>query len=822
MQTLWQDLRYGARMLLKHPGFTLIAVLTLALGIGANTAIFTVINGVLLRPLPYDEPHRLVMLWESDPRRNIEQQRVAPPNLAEWREQSRSFEDIAYWSGSGDFNLVTADGSEKANCAYVTSSLFSTLRVRPRLGRAFLPEEDQLEGPRVALLSHEYWQRRFAADPQVIGRTLTVDTFGRRVYTIAGVMPPGFRFPNQAEIWLPVGWDGIPRHRRGNWLSVIARLKDGVSLTQAQAELSTFQARIEQQHREAAVSSQVAVIPLLEQTLGRNLRLALMVLWGVVGCVLLIACANVANLLLARAAGRQKEIAIRLALGGSRWRIVRQLLTESMLLAIVGAGLGVLLANWSLHLLIAFNADHVPRLSETRLDGRSLAFTLFAACLTGLLSGLAPAWQTTKPDLPTLNAALKDSGRGASDGVQRSRLRGLLVVAEVALSMVLLAGAGLMIRSFAQMTRVDRGFEPEHLLTAKLDFSISGFTTWVRATGTRPQVTIRELIERLKNQPGVQAAAAVSDKAGFQITVEGRQTGAEEDYPRTSFQGITPDYFRAMGIPLLRGRTVSESDTLEAPRVAILTGALARRLFPNENPLGKRIYPGRLNPGQAGQADPWTKVSNWAEVIGVVADVKSLNLDPKVESNIYVPYWQWPMQSPTLAVRTAGNPANLAAAIYSEVKALNKSLPRPKVQTMNERLSEIVAQPRFQTLLLGLFGLLTLVLVSAGVYGVVSYSVAQRTHEIGVRMALGAEPQDVLKLVIGQGMKLALLGIGLGLAGALALTRLLKTLLFDVSATDPLAFGSAALLLAGVVLLACYIPARRAARVDPMVALRCE
>ncbi|MGH9935829.1 MAG: ABC transporter permease, partial [Blastocatellia bacterium] len=579
MQVLWQDLRYGVRMLLKKPGFTSIAVITLGLGIGANTAIFTVINGVLLRPLPYDEPDRLVMLWESNPRRNIEQQPVLSPNLAAWREQSRSFENIAYWpsgvSGGGEFNLVTADGIEKAKCVYVTSNLFATLGVKPRIGRVFLPEEDQLEGNRPALLSYEYWQRRFAADSNVIGRTLTVDTFGRRNYTIVGVMEPGFRFPDQTEIWLPpnfrlVGWDGLPRDRPGGrWLLAIARLKDGVSLARARAEMNTIQARIEQQRPQSLSGSHVIVIPLLEQTLGARLRSALLILWGVVTCVLLIACANVANLLLARAADRQREIAIRLALGGSRRRMIRQLLTESLLLALAGGVVGALLAHWSLKLLIAFNADHVPRLSETRpvlLDGWSLAFTLSVACLTSLLFGLAPAWQTTRPDL---NIALKDGARGATEGAPRGRLRNLLVVVEVALSVTLLIGTALMIRSFAQMTRVDRGFEPERLLTAKLDFSTSGFTTWVRATETRPQVTIRELIERLKNQPGVQSAGAASDSAGMQITVEGRQTGVEEDYPRTHFQGVTPDYFRAMGIPLLRGRAFTESDALETPRVAI-------------------------------------------------------------------------------------------------------------------------------------------------------------------------------------------------------------------------------------------------------------
>ena len=816
---LWQDLRYGTRTLLRQPAFTLIAVLTLALGVGANTAIFTVVNGVLLRPLPFDEPEQLVRLWESDPRRSTEPQLVAPPNLAEWRAQTHSFEHIGYWSGTGDFNLVTDEGTEKARCAYVSSDLFATLRVRPFLGRLFLPEEDQKEGPRVALLGYEYWQRQFASDPQVLGQTVTVDTFGRRVYTIVGVLPAGFRFPNQTEIYLPVGWDGLPRQRRGPWLSVLARLKDGITPAQAQAELNVIQANLAQQNPEAFIGSETAVIPLLEQTLGRNLRLALLLLWGVVACVLLIACANVANLLLARAADRQKEIAIRLAVGGSRWRLMRQLLTESLLLAFLGSGLGILLAHWSLKLLVAFNADHVPRLNETRLDGWSFGFTLLLACVTSLLFGLAPAWQMTKPDL---TVALKESGKGASANLQRSRLRSLLVVAEVALSLILLVAASLMLRSFAQMTQVNRGLEPEHLLTAKLDFSVSGFTTWMSATETRPQVTVHELVNRLQNQPGVQSVAAVSDKATISVTVEGRQTGREEDYPRSSFQCVTPDYFRAMGIPLLRGRPVSESDTLEAPRVAILSESLARQLFGDHDPVGKRIHPSRLNPGQVAEPDRRLNISNWTEIIGVAADVKSMNLDPQIETNVYVPYWQWPMQSPTLIVATTGNPANLTAALYSEVKALNKGLPAPKVQTMNERLADIVAEPRFQTLLLILFGLLTLVLVSAGIFGVASYSVAQRTHEIGIRMALGATPPAVLKLVIGQGMKLAVCGIALGLAGAWALTRLLKTLLFGVSATDSLSFGLAVLLLASVVLLACYLPARRAARIDPQTALRHE
>ena len=819
MADLWQDLRYGVRTLIRQPGFTLLAVLTLALGIGANTAIFTVVKDVLLRPLPYEEPEQLVRLWESHPRRKIEQQLVAPPNLVEWRAQAHSFENLGYWTGAGEFNLVTREGSEKAHCAYVSAELFATLRVRPLLGRVFVPEEDQPEGPPVALLGHEYWQRRFAADPQVLGQTLTVDTFGRRVYTIVGVLPPGFSLPKQTEIWLPVGWDGIPRQRRGPWLAVLARLKKGIPLEQAQAELSMIQASLARQNPEALIGSQVSVIPLLEQTLGRNLRLALLLLWGVVTCVLIIACANVANLLLARAAERQKEMAIRLALGGSRWRLLRQLLTESLLLAGLGGGLGVLLAGWSLRLLIAFNANQVPRLQETRLDGWSLGFTLLTVCLTGLLFGLAPAWQTTQPDV---NSALKDRSHGSSSGLQRGRLRNFLVMMEVALSLMLLVAVSLMLRSFAQLTRLPRGFEPENLLLAKLDFSVSGFTTWVRPTETRPQVTLYKLISRLQAQPGLQAVAAVSDKATMSITVAGRQTGREEDYPRASFHAITPDYFRAMGISLRRGRSVSEHDTLAAPRVAILSEGLAKRLFGSADPLGHYIHPSRLNPGQVAESDRWTKLSNWTEIIGVAADVKSLSLDPQFEANVYVPYWQWPMQSPTLTVRTRGKPASFTETLQREIKALEQGLPAPRVQTMQARLAEVVAEPRFQTLLLSLFGLLTLVLVSAGIYGVVACAVAQRTQELGIRMALGAAPRDVLMLILGQGLKLALYGVVLGLAGALTLTRLLKAMLYGMNATDPLSFGLAALLLVAVVLLASYLPARRAAQLDPLVALRHE
>ena len=823
------DLHYAFRQLLKNPGFTIVAVITLALGIGANTAIFTVINGVLLRPLPYPEADRLVMLWERNPRLGLEQEKVSGPDFIDWRDQNRVFETMAFWPGwlgADEFNLVRADGIEKIKAIYASSSLFQVLGVKPQLGRAFLPEEDQWQNNRVALLGYELWQRRFGGDPDILGRTLTLDTYGRREYTIVGVMPPGFRFPERCELWLPAGWMGVrlDERRSAHWHAAIARLKPGVTLEQARTEMNLIQARIQQQHPEALVGSQVAVVPLLEQTVGRNLRLALMVLWAVVACVLLIACVNVANLLLARAAARRKEIAVRVALGAGRWRITRQLLGESLLLALLGGGLGTLLAHWTLQVLIALGAGRIPRLEEAGMDGGALAFTLFITLLTGVLFGLAPAWQCSRPDV---NGALKESGQAATRSAPRNRLRSLLVISEIALSFVLLIGAGLMTRSFLRLIQINRGFQPDHLLTAHLDFSVSGFTTWIQPTSTRPQVTLHELMERLRNQPGVRSISAVSvlpnniGSARTQtIVIENRPPAAPGEYPTANFQGITPDYFRTLGIPLLQGRPFAESDVYEAPWVILINETMARRYFPNENPIGKRLaMGGRKSPGTPDNTDPSGRPT-WKEIVGVVADMKKLNLSADTVPEVFVPYWQWPMQSPTLVVRTAAEPAGIAAAIRSEVKA--KNLPAPMIRTMDEILSETVSQPRLQTMLLSLFGMLALALAAVGVYGVIAYSAAQRTHEIGIRMALGAQKRNVLALVIGQGMKLASIGVGIGILAALALTRVMGSLLYEVTPTDPLTFGAVSLLLPGIALFACWLPARRAAKVDPMEALRYE
>jgi len=540
--------------------------------------------------------------------------------------------------------------------------------------------------------------------------------------------------------------------------------------------------------------------------------------------VLLIACANVANLMLARAASRQKEIALRIALGAGRWRVMRQLLIESVVLAVIGGSLGVLIGWWGLQLFIAVSPANIPRLNEVTLDGAALGFTFGISVLTGVLFGLAPAWQCSRPDL---NEALKEGTLGASTGSAAGRTRNVLVVAEVALSVVLLAGAGLMLQSFARMLRAERGFQPEHLLTAELDFSVSGFSTWVRPTATRPQVPLRELIERIRALPGAQAVGAGSRllrrenrPPNESIAIFGRPTLKPEEQPKAEFKGITPDWLRALGARVLRGRDLTEADTLEAPGVVLINETLARRYFPNEDPIGQLFKMGTSQP-PLGATNVYG-LPEWSEIVGVVSDIKSLHPHPEAVPEAYQPYWQWPMQNPTVLVRTTGDPATLAEAIRRETKAVIPNLPPPLIRTMDALLSETVAQPRLQTGLLSLFAGVALLLAAVGLYGVLAYSVTQRQREIGVRLALGAQKRNVLSLVISQGMKLALSGVAIGIVAALALTRVIRGLLYGVTPTDPVTFALVSLLLVAVALLACWLPARRAARVDPMEALRYE
>jgi len=822
MNSFWRDLIFGTRLLLKQPGFTILAVLTLALGIGSNTAIFSVVNGVLLKPLPYPHPERLVTLWERNPQKGMDQEFVTPPDFDDWQSEQKVFDQMSYWTGDTELNLVQDDGSEKVRASYTSASLFQSLGVQPVDGRAFTEDEDKKEGNRVALIGYELCQRKFGSSSDALGQTVTLDTFGRRTYTIVGVMPRGFQFPGKSEIWLPAGWNGIPRDRRGgHWIQALARLKDGVTLEQALAEMNSIQGRIESQFPNLNLGSQVAVVPLLEQTVGRTLQTALWVLWGVIATVLLIACANVANLTLARASARQREIVIRLALGASRWQVVRQLLTESALLASIGGLLGLALAIAGISALKSISTEPIPRLQDVRMDAGVLGFTLFVSLVTTVLCGLAPALETTKQNL---NDALKEGAAATTAGLRRNRLRNALVIAEVALSLPLLVGAGLMLNSFANLVNLNRGIQTDHLIVARLDFSISGYTTWVRPTNTRPQVTILALMERLAEQPGVQSVAAVNSLSRSLepprqgIVLERRQLN---EAPRANYQGVTPDYFRTMGIPLLKGRTFTELDAFEAPTVAIINETISKKYFADEDPIGQHLAMEGRTPGQpAGPNRPNT--SPWTEIVGVVADTRKINLNADTVPEIYVPYWQYPMQTPELLVRTTAPIASTVAAIRNEVRAVNKNLPAPSIQTLDAMLSDMVAQPRFQATLLTLFGLIALLLSAVGIFGVMAYTVSQRVQEIGIRMALGAEPKHVFKLIAGRGLLLVVIGIAVGVAAALALTRVMSSLLFSVSATDPLTFAAVVLLLAGVALGACLVPARRAIKVDPMLALRHE
>jgi putative ABC transport system permease protein len=829
METVLQDLRYGLRTLMKSPGFALIAMITLALGIGANTALFSVIDAVLLRPLPFPEQGRLVTLWESDPAYGAEQQRISRPTLSDWQARGHVFEDIGSWTPPSDFNLLTGAGAEKIHATYVSANLFPILRVAPQLGRGFVAADDQPQGEQVAVISNRMWHERYGGDPRVLGQVLAIDTFGRRDYTIVGVMPPAYRFPEDSDAWLPAGWNGLPRERArrdGHWLNALGRLAPGVTLEAARQEMSAIQSRIAQENPEVRAGTAIAIVPLLQQMVGARTRAALLVLWAAVAAVLLIACVNVANLSLARAAWRRKEIALRLALGAGRSRITRQQLTESLLLAVLGGGVGVLAATWGVQLLIRISPAEIPRLHEVAIDGSALAFTLGAVLVTGVLAALAPAWHGAHADV---NDALKADSGTASAGAALGRTRSALVVAEVAFATVLLVSAGLMLQSFAKLLAADRGFRAEKVITAHLDYSVTGFGTWVEATRVRPQVSLQQILERIRQFPGVQSAGAAY---GFPVlrrenqpptntlTIFGRPAGPADAMPTAFTTAISPGYVSALGIRVLRGRDFTEADTLDAPAVALINEAFARRYFPGEDPVGQYLAGGRAAV-PLGAADrfgiPW-----WSEIVGVVSDVKSLTVQPEAAPEVYRPYWQWPMQSPILFVRTAGDPAQLASAIRSVTKEVVPSLPPPKTRLMTERVSESVAQPRFQAELLNLFGGVALLLAAVGIYGVLAFDVTQRRRELGIRFALGARRRDVLALVVGQGIRLTVLGIAVGTLAALALTRTLRSQLYGVQPSDPATFGVVVALLLVVALMAAWLPARRAASVDPMVTLRAE
>jgi len=809
MQTLWQDLRYGVRMLLKHPGFTVVAVMALALGIGANSAIFSVVNALLLRPLPFTEPDKLLQVWEANVKRGHHTMSTSYPNFADWRNQNQVFEQIAAYSDR-TFNLTSTAEPERIQGAIVSPAFFPLLGIKPMLGRVFLPEEDHPNKVFSVVMSERLWRRRFNSDPQLMGQTIRLDSESFTVVGVVANITDLAELPNETEVWIPISHSFGFDNRRGHYLGVLARLKPGVTREQAQANLDRIASALAAQYPDSNTDHSVRLVPLQEQIVG-DFRLALLVLLGAVLFVLLIASANVANMLLARAASRQKEIAIRTALGAGRFRLVRQLLTESLLLSVLGGAAGLLFAMWGVYLLVAFGPADLPRAREVAVDGRVFGFTLAVSLLTGIIFGFVPALQASRLDL---NATLKESGRSAAGSAGHRRLRSLLVVAEIALSLVLLLGAGLLMRSFLKLQAVNPGFNPNNVLTMKVSLQGPNYQT------AEPIIAFHDqLLAKIKALPGVQSVAtryhlplAPDDGyANLSFAIEGRLPDPA-NRPTAFYNTVSPDYFHTLEIPVLKGRPFDEHDVMKARNVIIINETLARRYFPGEDPTGKRLTLNDQNP----------KEEDWATIVGVVKDTKPRTLASPPVAEMYLPFAQQSGRSMALMIRTTSKPGRLAAAVRREVQALDRNQPVHSVRTLEIVLSAAVATPRFRASLLGVFAVVALMLAMVGIYGVMSYAVTQRTHEIGIRLALGARSSDVLKLVVGQGLALALAGVVIGLGASFALTRVMSKLLFGVSPTDPLTFAVIALLLTGVALAACYVPARRAMKVDPLVALRYE
>jgi putative ABC transport system permease protein len=806
MRTLWQDLRYGARALLKNPGFALIAVVTLALGIGANTAIFTVVNAALLRGLPYREPDRLVHLWEMTPQKEFPRREASYPDFLDWR-QSQSFEAMAAYTGGG-FTLTGRGAPEMIQGARGSADFFKALGVEPIIGRAFQPGEDSPGADNVVLLSYGLWQRRFGGDSAVVGESLTLNG---SPYTVIGVLPPNFQFAPRggAEMWTPFVPSATQLSRRYmHGTNVIGRLKPGVSIEQATAEMRLIGERIVAQHAESHTGTGIQLVPLHEEIVG-GVRPILLALLCAVGFVLLIVCANIAGLTLVRAAGRAPEIAIRMALGATRARVTRQLLTESIMLAVIGGAAGLLLARWGIDALIAAipetRLSMMPYLRGLRLDGSILAFTAGLSLLTGIVFGLAPAFQATRREL---SESLKTGGK--SPGVARQRLRNGLVVTEIALALVLLVGAGLMTKSLLRLMAVDPGFRTENLFMIGVILPAAKYTE-----DSKVATFHQQLLARMESLPGAQGAATVGvlPLVGGNTTrfiVEGEPIPPPGQQTEANLRDVSVGYFSTMGIPLINGRHFSERDNAGAPGIVIVNQTLARRVFPNGNAVGRRlIFTG----------DDRTPI----EIVGVVGDEKVNGLDARTTAVVYYPFLQAPNRFTNLIVR-APDAAGLAAAIRKEGLLLEPELTFVGGMTIERLMENLPATfaRRYPAYLIGIFAVIALTLAAIGIYGVISYSVGQRTREIGLRMALGAHRRDLLKLVLKQGMTLAATGVAIGLAAAFGLTRLMTGLLFGVDATDPGTFAGIAALLLMVALLSCYIPARRATRVDPMIALRCE
>src|SRR5689334_3772706 len=811
MESVLKDLRYAFRGVLKRPAFTAIAVVTLGLGIGASTAIFSVVNSVMLRRLPYPNADRMVAIQEIT--REGEQRQVTAPNFLDWRAQNTVFEHLAAIKTT-NANINLADQAERIDLAQTSADFFDVFGVRAQVGRLFVSGDEQAGHAPVAVLSDSLWRRKFGANPALVGQQVDLDG---KTYTVVGIAPPSFSYPGKTEAWLPplklapqINDRTEPTEERGSgFLRAIALLKPGVTLAQAASEMETITARLRQQYPDTNNTRFNRVVSLQEHLVGKS-NTMLWLLFGAVLFVLLIACANVANLLLASAASRSKEMAIRAALGASRWRVIRQLLTESTILALTGGVLGLALSSYGVTVLTKLLPPDFPRLKEIGMDWRVFGFTLGASLLTGFLFGFAPALQMSKTDV---QEAMKENSRGAAGSARHTRLRHALIVGEVALSVVLLSGAGLLFRSFMRLQAVNAGFTPQQVLTAQLSPSGPKFQNAADIVSFYDKV-----LDQVRTIPGVQSAGIINKlplssgpTVGFRI--DGRPVTTPDKWPVTNFRAVSSDYFRTMNIPVMEGRSFNDADDANAPLRLMINQALAQRDFPNEDPIGKRVTFG--NPAGNNQFV-------WFEIVGVAGNVRSLELREEASPELYFADKQNPFQNNAIVIRSIVEPGSIAPALRQAVAEVDRTVPVSEVQTMEHIVSESVTQPRFNVFLLGLFGGIALLLSAAGIYGVTSYTVTQRTHELGIRLALGAQVGDVLKLVLGQGMLVIGIGLALGLVASFALMRLLRSLLFGIGENDPLTFAAITLVLLLVALLACYVPARRATKVDPLTALRYE
>ncbi|HEU4509142.1 MAG TPA: ABC transporter permease [Pyrinomonadaceae bacterium] len=810
MDSIIKDIRFGVRGLLKHPGFTAIVVITLALGIGASTAIFSVVDSVLLRRLPYRNAERIVAIQEINP--DGKRIQTTSGNFLDWRAQNTVFEHLAAIRQS-PVNLALSAQAERVELAQTNANFFDIFGLTPQHGRLFTPDDEQAGHQPVAVISDSLWKRRFAADPSLVGKPITLDGSN---YTVVGIAPPGFQYPDKTEVWLPP-LQRVPelfpgqdlQNRRMGYLTAVALLKPGVTVQHAAGEMETITARLRQQYPDTNNKRFNRVVSMHDHLIGDTNKL-LWLLLGAVTFVLLIACANVANLLLASGASRHKEMAIRTALGASRWRVMRQLFTESTILALTGGAAGLLIAYWGLTAITKLLPGNFPRLDEIQLDLRVLGFTFVASVLTGILFGLVPALQISRTDV---QEAIRESGRGLSGSLRKSRFRQALIVGEIALSVVLLAGAGLLFRSFMRLHSVDTGFVSQQVLTARITVAGANYTEFPQFLNFYNQV-----LAKVTALPGVVNAGLINtlplDKGpttGFRV--EGRPVTTPDKWPGANYRVVTADYFRAMGIPLVQGRVYTERDNDDAPYVMVINQKLADSVFPGENPVGKRVTFG--NTESNGQP-------RWFEIVGVVGNVRSVELREEPESELYFSAYQdmWPRMS--LVVRSSVEPESLGASVRNVVNEIDKTIPVSKVETMEHVVSQSITQPRFNLFLLGLFSTVAMLLSAAGIYGVTAYTVTQRTHELGIRLALGAQVGDVLRMILRQGMAVIAAGLVIGLGSAFLLMRLLRSLLFGVGENDPLTFVAITIVLLLVALLACYIPARRATKVDPLIALRAD